>query len=224
MLLRTWLPGLLAAALLTALTGTAAEAGTIPPGAARHSARPAATCTVTSTRAGDHFTPVQIAQTAKNNGFTGNGLVVSVAVALAESSGWTRAVLVDSDCSRDRGLWQINSYWHSEVSDAQAFDPNGAAQAAYRISSSGNDWTPWTTYTNGAYQQHMAEAQQAVNQIGGGGGSTGCAGLAAWNAGTAYTGGASVSYNGHRWTAKWWTQGDVPGANAQNVWTDNGSC
>jgi lysozyme-like protein/carbohydrate binding protein with CBM5/12 domain len=206
MLLRTWLPGLLAAALFTALTGTAAEAGTIPPGAARHSARPAATCTVTSTLAGDHYTPVQIAQTAKNNGFTGNGLVVS-------------------DCSRDRGLWQINSYWHSEVSDAQAFDPNGAAQAAYRISSSGNDWTPWTTYTNGAYQQHMAEAQQAVDQIGGGGGgSTGCAGLSAWNSGTAYTGGASVSYNGHRWTAKWWTQGDVPGANAQNVWTDNGSC
>ncbi|GAA4626004.1 hypothetical protein GCM10023196_032420 [Actinoallomurus vinaceus] len=224
MLLRTWLPGLLAAALLTTLTGTAAEAGTIPPGAARHSARPADTCTVTSTLAGDHFTAVQIAQTAKNNGFTGNGLVVSVAVALAESSGWTRAVLVDSDCSRDRGLWQINSYWHSEVSDAQAFDPNGAAQAAYRISSSGNDWTPWTTYINGAYQQHMAEAQQAVNQIGGGGGSTGCAGLPAWNSGTAYTGGASVSYNGHRWTAKWWTQGDVPGANAQNVWTDNGSC
>ncbi|GAA4613945.1 hypothetical protein GCM10023195_60650 [Actinoallomurus liliacearum] len=226
MLLRKWLPGLLAAALFTVMGATAAEAGTVPPGAARSSAHPAATCTVTSTLAGDHLTTLQIAQIAKNNGFTGNGLVVSVAVALAESSGWTRAVLVDSDCSRDRGLWQINSYWHSEVSDAQAFDPNGAAQAAYRISSSGNDWTPWTTYTNGAYQQHMAEAQQAVDQLNGGGGSggTGCAGLPAWNAGTAYTGGAAVSYNGHRWTAKWWTQGDVPGANAQNVWTDNGSC
>ena len=47
---------------------------------------------------------------------------------------------------------------------------------------------------------------------------------AAWNSGTAYTGGSVVSYNGHRWTAKWWTQGDVPGNNGQNVWTDNGSC
>ena len=33
-----------------------------------------------------------------------------------------------------------------------------------------------------------------------------------------------VSYNGHTWTAKWWTQGDIPGNNSQGVWTDNGSC
>ncbi len=46
----------------------------------------------------------------------------------------------------------------------------------------------------------------------------------AWNASTAYTGGQQVSYNGHLWTAKWWTQGDIPGNNSQNVWTDNGAC
>ncbi|MCW2641733.1 MAG: hypothetical protein JWP76_4039 [Dactylosporangium sp.] len=46
----------------------------------------------------------------------------------------------------------------------------------------------------------------------------------AWNSATAYSGGAVVSYNGHKWTAKWWTQGDVPGANSQNVWSDNGAC
>jgi hypothetical protein len=46
----------------------------------------------------------------------------------------------------------------------------------------------------------------------------------AWDSATAYTGGQSVSYNGHTWTAKWWTQGDVPGNNSQNVWTDNGAC
>jgi hypothetical protein len=162
---RTWLAALPAAALLAVLTATTAHAGTIPSGAAAHEAAPLATCTVTSTLAGDHYSALQIAQTASANGFTGNGLVISIAVSLAESSGWTRAVLVDSDCSRDRGLWQINSYWHSEVSDAQAFDPNGAAQAAYAISSSGSNWTPWTTYTNGAYQAYMAQAQQAVNQL-----------------------------------------------------------
>jgi len=47
---------------------------------------------------------------------------------------------------------------------------------------------------------------------------------AAWNSATAYTGGQVVSYGGHTWTAKWWTQGDVPGANSQNVWTDDGPC
>lgn len=46
----------------------------------------------------------------------------------------------------------------------------------------------------------------------------------AWSASSVYTGGAVVSYNDHSWTAKWWTQGDVPGANGQNVWTDNGAC
>ena|SRR5437899_3286055 len=162
MSIRRFLTAIPAALLLTGLAITTASAGTIPAGAAH----PAATCTVTSTLAGDHYSAVQIAQVAKyNGGFTGQGLVISIAVSLAESSGWTQAVLVDSDCSRDRGLWQINSYWHSEVSDAQAFDPPEAAQAAYRISSSGNDWSPWTTYQNGAYQQYMAEAQQAANSV-----------------------------------------------------------
>ncbi|GHJ48928.1 chitinase [Catellatospora sp. TT07R-123] len=46
----------------------------------------------------------------------------------------------------------------------------------------------------------------------------------AWVAATAYNGGAVVSYGGHKWTAKWWTQGDIPGNNGQGVWTDNGPC
>ena len=46
----------------------------------------------------------------------------------------------------------------------------------------------------------------------------------AWNATTAYVGGSVVSFNSHKWTAKWWTQGDTPGNNSQDVWTDNGPC
>jgi chitinase/chitodextrinase len=53
---------------------------------------------------------------------------------------------------------------------------------------------------------------------------TTCAGASAWVAATPYSGGAVVSYNGHLWTAKWWTQGDTPGSNAQGVWTDGGAC
>jgi chitinase len=48
--------------------------------------------------------------------------------------------------------------------------------------------------------------------------------LPAWNSTTAYVGGSQVSFNSHKWTAKWWTQGDTPGHNSQDVWTDNGSC
>ncbi|KAF8074680.1 glycoside hydrolase [Lyophyllum atratum] len=54
-------------------------------------------------------------------------------------------------------------------------------------------------------------------------GSGGCAGTAAWNSGVAYVGGNQVTYGGHLWTAKWWTQADIPGGPA-GVWTDNGAC
>ncbi|GJJ70134.1 hypothetical protein EMPS_02483 [Entomortierella parvispora] len=44
----------------------------------------------------------------------------------------------------------------------------------------------------------------------------------AWSATTAYNGGAVVSYNGHQYTAQWWSQNNVPTAGAP--WTDNGAC
>ncbi|MFD5029135.1 glycoside hydrolase family 19 protein [Streptomyces sp. NPDC058220] len=43
-----------------------------------------------------------------------------------------------------------------------------------------------------------------------------------WNASAVYTGGNTASYNGHNWSAKWWTQGETPGAT--DVWADQGSC
>ena len=53
----------------------------------------------------------------------------------------------------------------------------------------------------------------------GGGGS--CT-LPAWSATTVYVGGNQVSYNGHKYTAKWWTLGETPGR--ADVWQDNGPC
>ncbi|GLX16939.1 glycoside hydrolase family 19 protein [Streptomyces lavendulae] len=50
-----------------------------------------------------------------------------------------------------------------------------------------------------------------------------CAG--AWSPSAVYTGGASASYGGHNWQAKWWTQGETPGATGQwGVWSDQGAC
>ncbi|MFJ3088233.1 glycoside hydrolase family 19 protein [Streptomyces sp. NPDC086838] len=43
-----------------------------------------------------------------------------------------------------------------------------------------------------------------------------------WNSSSVYTGGMSASYQGHNWQAKWWTQGETPGA--AQVWADLGSC
>jgi chitinase len=44
----------------------------------------------------------------------------------------------------------------------------------------------------------------------------------AWNPSSAYTGGMAASYNAHNWSAKWWTQGETPGA--ADVWADQGGC
>jgi chitinase len=104
-------------------------------------------------------------------------------------------------------------------------------------------WSAGAVYTGGmlaSYNGHTWKAQwwtqgetpgQAQVWLdqgacsGGGGGTTtppagGCP--AAWNASAVYTGGMTVSYNGHKYTAKWWTQNETPGNH--DVWTDNGAC
>ncbi|KAH9896763.1 glycoside hydrolase superfamily [Cubamyces lactineus] len=57
----------------------------------------------------------------------------------------------------------------------------------------------------------------------GGSSSGACAGVAPWGSSTTYVGGNQATYNGHLWTAKWWSYNDTPGGPA-GVWTDNGSC
>jgi chitinase len=47
-----------------------------------------------------------------------------------------------------------------------------------------------------------------------------------WNASTAYVGGSVVSFNGHQYSAKWWTQGEEPDTHSgqYDVWIDKGPC
>jgi len=110
---------------------------------------------------------------------------------------------------------------------APAWSPTVAYVGGQQVSYLGHTWTAkW--WTQGDIPGNNSQGVWTDNGACGSGGPTGgtgnCAGLFAWNSTTAYTGGQSVMYNGHKWTAKWWTQGDVPGANGQNVWTDNGAC
>jgi hypothetical protein len=94
------------------------------------------------------LTPAQVAGYVIQAGFKGSAAIDAISVALAESGGRTDAVNVNGDKwkSRDRGLFQINSHWHPEVSDAQAFDPKAATAAAYKISHAGADWSAWSTW------------------------------------------------------------------------------
>lgn len=112
------------------------------------------------------LSPAQVAAYALAAGFTGPRAVWATAVALAESGGRTHATGVNSDAyrSRDRGLWQINSHWHPEVTNAQAYDPATAARAAYTISHGGKDWSAWSTYGNGTAAANLGRAQVAVAQ------------------------------------------------------------
>jgi chitinase len=100
---------------------------------------------------------------------------------------------------------------------------NGGAVVSYN----GHTWTAkW--WTQGDIPGNNSQGVWTDNGACGGttptGGGGACSGLSAWSSTTPYNGGAVVTYNGHKWTAKWWTQGDIPGNNSQAVWTDNGAC
>jgi chitinase len=102
---------------------------------------------------------------------------------------------------------------------------NGGAVVSY----GGHTWTAkW--WTQGDIPGNNSQGVWTDDGVCSGGGTTtsspppGTCSAPAWVSTTAYNGGAVVSYGGHTWTAKWWTQGDIPGNNSQGVWTDNGAC
>lgn len=110
---------------------------------------------------------IAIAGYAASAGFTGPALTMAVAIALAESGGDPGARGLNRNAqgqttSVDRGLWQINSVYHPEVSDTCAYNPACAANSAYTISNRGQNWQPWSTFSNGAYKQYMSRGLAAA--------------------------------------------------------------
>lgn len=110
----------------------------------------------------------QVAQIAYNAGFRGDGLVNAIAIGWAESSFIPDNVNTTGNYpvgSRDRGIWQINSAAHPEVSDSCAFDPVCAAGQTYRISNGGTNWSPWTTYGGTRYNEYLPTARTAAANV-----------------------------------------------------------
>jgi hypothetical protein len=93
--------------------------------------------------------------------WTGSNCATAVAVALAESSGKCKASHTNAGGTIDRGLWQVNDYWHPECSDSCAYDCSCNAGCAKSIAGGGSDWTPWATYNAGAHLKYMSQAQAA---------------------------------------------------------------
>lgn len=101
--------------------------------------------------------------------------VLAVAIILAESGGDPGAVNTkgNSPPSRDRGLWQINDFWHGPnvkpptvpVTDAEAFDPDLATRAAFKISNRGTNFTQWSAYKYKTYINFLPRAERAVKDV-----------------------------------------------------------
>lgn len=151
---------------MIAVSASAVLAGIIP-GTVPPKPLPEQKCQSHSSYGGEQYAPERLAKLAKEAGFTKQDLVTAVAVALAESDGWSKAVLVNENCTTDRGLWQINDYWHPEVTEAQAFDPKRNAAVAFQIFIDSGDWTPWSTFENGMYKDHLDQAREAVRELNG---------------------------------------------------------
>ena len=102
----------------------------------------------------------QVASLWKRNGGSSSSCPTAVAVAWAESHGNPKATGRNSD-SYDRGLWQINSKWHPDVSDSCAYNAGCNAKNAVRISKGGSRWSPWATYNHGRHRKYMSKAKSA---------------------------------------------------------------
>ena len=119
-----------------------------------------ALCFLAATGNAARISMSQVASYWKRAGGSTSSCPTAVAVAWAESRGDTKAKGYNSN-SVDRGLWQINNYWHRDVSDSCAFDAACNAKAAVRISSGGSRWSPWATYNDGLHHRWMNDARRA---------------------------------------------------------------
>jgi hypothetical protein len=101
-------------------------------------------------------------------GFEPAQAVIAVAIMIGESGLVSNASnsIGNTPPSTDRGIVQINSYWHSDVSDGCAYNTACAIGEMYRISSGGSDFTPWAVFNQGVYRQHLSQVQEEIGIVG----------------------------------------------------------
>lgn len=115
------------------------------------------------------------ARVAYNAGFTGQSLVVAVAIAGAESRYNPNAIgdttLVNSKWGPSLGFWQCRtlvnpsaySYPDTLRINPDLYDPQKNANAAYAFSKQGQNFGPWSTYMSKAYLNFVDTAITAIN-------------------------------------------------------------
>lgn len=138
------------------------------------------------------LTPAQLATVGRQVGFSGDDLVMFVAVCLAESSGEAHIVHPNPDNTLDLGIAQINTSHAHEADILLAAgpgfftlkgwkDPIANGRAARQLRLRKGNWTDWVTFNAGATNDHLTAARAAVQGT---------------NPGDAYTGGAGAGPGG----------------------------
>lgn len=145
-----------------------------------------------------------IASVLYDAGFRGEGLINGIATVSAESGGDPGRIGHNVDAkvnptgqnTIDRGLWQLNSYWHREVPDSVAYDAAGSSREAYRISGGGRTFAQWYGFTKGGYRDHLDAARKAAAAVEQRGGSAGVGTSTTADAGTSSTANAAGEAQG----------------------------
>jgi hypothetical protein len=112
-----------------------------------------------SDRRGQTINGVKVDVPAFHNGqVTGAGVmdvsewfarqIIAASIIMAESGGYPENTNVNGPDSTapgsvDRGLWQWNSQWWPQITDAAAFNPESSTILAWLASNGYSDWSPW---------------------------------------------------------------------------------
>ncbi|EJU00743.1 glycoside hydrolase [Dacryopinax primogenitus] len=150
---------------------------------------------------------------ATNGGYIDTNTLAGC-VQQAQAKGWQGGVMVWEFPSAD-SAW-ITSVRAQSWPVGSGSGGNGGGNGGSGSSSSSS--TPTST----SKHSHTSGAGGTTNV-----GSTpsSCNNVPAWDASSIYLVNDSVSYNGMTYTAKWWTQGDVPDQSGQwGVWKPGQSC
>jgi len=104
-------------------------------------------------------------------GFDSENAVTIVCIALAESGGHDDSMGYNGPTpgcplgSIDRGILQINSCYHYEVSDACALNAACSFREAFRISYGGLEYGEWTTYRYRLHLQYEQRVREALARM-----------------------------------------------------------
>jgi hypothetical protein len=109
----------------------------------------------------------------KKAGFSGQGMAMAYAIAMAESGGRAGAHNGNAGTGDNSyGLFQINMLGgmgperrkrYGLSSNEALYDALTNARVAYKMSNGGKNWGPWSTYKTGAYRQYYGGSSAQVS-------------------------------------------------------------